>query len=309
MQNPFFYKLHPLTQLLLVILVVLLGFFVFFAIGLVSSMLIFPVGVDDLLKGLDFNNPDLIPVLKNLQIWQSIGMFIVPSVFIAWFASFKPWHFLGLTIRVEMRQAAWVILILVVAMPFMNQLVLWNENMTLPSFLSGIEEWMKEREDIAAGLTESFLLVEGIPGFLVNILMIAIIPAFGEEFFFRGILQKLFGKWFKSTHLAVILASIIFSALHFQFYGFFPRLVLGLIFGYLYAWSGNLWYPIIAHLINNLIPVIGFYILGTEAVEGPLENIGTGDMNWVWVIGSILMAALALYQFKKLSSENIKTTH
>ncbi len=306
MKNPFFNNLHPLSQLLLIILIVLLGFFVFFAIGLISSLLIFPISVKDLLNGLNFNDPDLVPVLKNLQIWQSIGMFIVPSVFIAWFASFKPWEFLGLTNSLKIRSVFWVIMILVVSMPFMNQLVLWNESMHLPSFLSGIEEWMKEREDVAAGLTESFLLVNSIPGFLVNILMIAIIPAFGEEFFFRGILQKFFGKWFKSTHLAVILASIIFSALHFQFYGFFPRLALGLIFGYLYAWSGNLWYPIIAHLINNLIPVVGFYILGEEAIEGSLDNIGTGNMSWVWVIGSLLMATLAIYQYKKLSSENIK---
>ena len=309
MQNPFFFKQHPLTQLLLVVFMVVVGFFVFFILGLVSSLIMFPISISGLLEGLNFEDPNMIPVLKNLQIWQSIGMFIVPSVFVAWFASFKPWNFLGLDGRINIRSGIWVILILIVLMPFMNQLVLWNESMKLPSFLAGIEEWMKEREDMAAGLTNSFLLADNFGSFVVNILMIAIIPAFGEEFFFRGILQKLFGRWFKSTHLAVILASILFSALHFQFYGFFPRLILGLIFGYLFAWSGNLWYPIIAHLFNNLLPVVAFYIYGEEALDSTLDSIGTGTLNWMWVTGSILLATIAIYQFKKLTSSNIKSTN
>ena len=308
MKNPFFYNPRPISQLLLVILVVLLGFFLFFVLGLISSLIIFPITLSDLTNGLDFNNSGMVPVLKNLQIWQSVGMFVVPSIFIAWFASFKPWYFLGLDGRLNIRSVLWVILILLVSMPFMNQLVIWNENMSLPAFLSGVEEWMKEKEDIAAELTSSFLITDSIWGFVVNILMIAIIPALGEEFFFRGIIQKLFGRWFKSTHLAVILASILFSALHFQFYGFFPRLFLGLIFGYLFLWSGNLWYPIIAHLFNNLISVVAFYIYGEEALESPLDSFGTGELSWIWIIGSIFLAAIAIYQFKKLSSPKIIST-
>ena len=308
MKNPFFYNLHPVSQLLLVVLVVLLGFFVFFALGLISSLIIFPITLTDITKGLDFDDSGIVPVLKNLQIWQSVGLFVVPSILIAWFASFKPWNFLGLDGRINLRLALWVVLILLVSMPFMNQLVVWNESMSLPAFLSGVEEWMKEREDMAAGLTTSFLIADNIWGFAVNILMIAIIPAFGEEFFFRGILQKLFGRWFKNAHVAVILASILFSALHFQFYGFLPRLLLGLIFGYLFYWSGNLWYPIIAHLFNNMIPVVAFYIYGEEALDGPLDSIGTGELNWMWVIGSVFLATVAIYQFKKLSFSQITST-
>ena len=288
----------------MLVFIVIAGFFVFFLIGVASSLVFFPIGLSDMLGGLDINNPDLIPVLKNLQIWQSIGIFVVPSYIIAWLASQNPMKFLGLARQINPMGILWVIIILMVSMPAMNQLIIWNEGMSLPGFMEGIEEWMKEREDTAAELTTSFLSADNIWGFAVNILMVAIIPAFGEEFFFRGVLQKLFGKWFKNTHLAVILASVLFSALHFQFFGFLPRLVLGLIFGYLFVWSGNLWYPILAHLFNNLLPVVVFYIKGEEAMEGQLETLGTGDLNILWTIGSILLAGLALYQFKKLSSQN-----
>lgn len=309
MKNPIFFHQRPLMQLLFVVLLVLIGFFVFFAIGIVSSVIIFPLNFSDLLKGLDFEDPAMVPVLKNLQIWQSIGIFVIPSLIIAWMAAKNPWKFLGLVRQIHLRPALWVLLILIVSMPVMNQLITWNENMSLPGFLSGIEEWMKEREDMAAGLTESFLLPKNFGGFLVNILMIAIIPAFGEEFFFRGILQKLFGRWFNNTHLAIILASILFSALHFQFYGFFPRFVLGLIFGYLFAWSGNLWYPIMAHLFNNLIPVTAYYFYGEEAINKSIEQIGTGQLSWVMVVGSLIFTGFALYQFKKLTFPNVKSTN
>jgi len=291
----------------MVVLLVVIGFLLFFVIGIVSSILFFPISLNDIVNGMDFQDPEFIPVLKNLQIWQSLGIFVVPSFLVAWFAAQKPWNFLGLDRSVFLRPSLWVILALIVSMPFMNQIVIWNENLILPDFLSGIENWMREREDIAADLTNSFLIINTIPGLLLNILMIAIIPAFGEEFFFRGIIQKLFGRWFRSDHLAVVLASILFSALHFQFYGFLPRFLLGLIFGYLYLWSGNLWYPIIAHLFNNIIPVIAFYLYGEEAVEGSLDQIGTGQLGWVWVVGSLVLAALALYQFKKLSSPQVNS--
>ncbi len=307
MRRPFFYDQHPLTQLLFVALLVIIGFFLFFVIGLISSVVIFPFNFSDLLNGLDYHDPVMIPVLKNLQIWQSIGIFVFPSLLIAWIAAQDPWEFLGLARRMSLRPSLWVIIILLVSIPVMNQLVMWNENMTLPGFLSGVEDWMKEREEMAAGLTNSFLLTNKLGGFIVNILMIAIIPAFGEEFFFRGILQKLFGRWFKSTHLAIILAAIIFSALHFQFYGFFPRFVLGLLFGYLFAWSGNLWYPILAHLFNNLIPVVAYYFYGEEAIENPLEQMGSGHGGWIWFLAGLSLAAMALYQFKKVSYRSVKT--
>ena len=175
MRRPFFLNQHPLSQLLLVALLVVIGFFLFFAIGIVTSILFSPISLDDLLNGIDFQNSDFIPVLKNLQIWQSVGIFVVPSFLIAWFAAQKPWNFLGLDRSVFLRSSLWVILALIVSMPFMNQIVIWNENLILPDFMSGIENWMREREDIAGDLTNSFLITNTIPGLLVNIIMIAIL--------------------------------------------------------------------------------------------------------------------------------------
>ena len=299
MKNPFFFDQHPLTQFLLLALLVVLGFFIFFFIGIISSLVFSPLSFSDLMGGLDFNDPEMLPVMKNLQIWQSLGIFVAPSLLIAWLAARNPWQFLGLDRKMILQPFLMVIVIMIVSIPAINQFIIWNEQMKLPGFLSGIEKWMSDKEEIAAGLTEAFLVTGSVWGLLVNILMIAVIPAFGEELFFRGILQKLLGRWFKNIHLAVILASVLFSAMHFQFYGFLPRLLLGLIFGYLFAWSGNLWYPILAHLVNNIIPVLAYYFLGAEAVENPFEQMGEGSLSLVWFAGGLILTALAVYQFKK----------
>jgi len=299
MKNPFFFDQHPLSQFLLLALLVVLGFFMFFFIGIISSLVFSPLSFSDLLGGLDFNDPEMVPVMKNLQIWQSLGIFVAPSLIIAWLAARSPWQFLGLDRKMILQPFLMVIVIMIVSIPAINQLIIWNEQMKLPGFLSGIEQWMSDKEELAAGLTEVFLVTGSFWGLMVNILMVAVIPAFGEELFFRGILQKLMGRWFKNMHLAVILASVLFSAMHFQFYGFLPRFLLGLIFGYLFAWSGNLWYPILAHLVNNIIPVLAYYFLGAEAVEKPFEQMGEGSLSLVWFAAGLILTALAVYQFKK----------
>ena len=99
---------------------------------------------------------------------------------------------------------------------------------------------------------------------ILNLFIIAILPAVGEEFFFRGVLQKILIRLFKSGHVAIWVTAFIFSAIHFQFFGFVPRFILGLIFGYLFFWSSTLWLPVISHFINNAVPVIMAYIQGME---------------------------------------------
>jgi membrane protease YdiL (CAAX protease family) len=107
---------------------------------------------------------------------------------------------------------------------------------------------------------------------IINLFIIAILPAVGEEFFFRGVLQKILIKLFKSGHVAIWVTAFIFSAMHFQFFGFVPRFILGLIFGYLFFWSGTLWLPVISHFINNAVPVIMAYKQGMEKFNAPPDT-------------------------------------
>ena len=135
----------------------------------------------------------------------------------------------------------------------------WNKSISFPSFMSSFESWALLKEKQLESLTLYLVSFENNFEYLIGIIAIAIIPGFCEEYFFRGILQKNLNLLLKNAHIAILLSSLLFSAFHLQFYGFFPRFFLGVFFGYLFYWSGSLMYPVIAHALNNFLSLTVFY--------------------------------------------------
>ena len=135
----------------------------------------------------------------------------------------------------------------------------WNKSISFPSFMSSFESWALLKEKQLESLTLYLVSFENNFEYLIGIIAIAIIPGFCEEYFFRGVLQKNLNLLLKNTHIAILLSSLLFSAFHLQFYGFFPRFFLGVFFGYLFYWSGSLMYPVIAHALNNFLSLTVFY--------------------------------------------------
>ena len=135
----------------------------------------------------------------------------------------------------------------------------WNKSISFPSFMSSFESWALLKEKQLESLTLYLVSFENNFEYLIGIMAIAIIPGFCEEYFFRGVLQKNLNLLLKNAHIAILLSSLLFSAFHLQFYGFFPRFFLGVFFGYLFYWSGSLMYPVIAHALNNFLSLTVFY--------------------------------------------------
>lgn len=290
MKKPFFSALPKVSQLILLILITLVSFFVFALIGMLLASRLFHVPIAEQLQIIGMAGTKEVAIGKLLQIFQSIGIFIVPPLVIGWMASRKPFLFLGFKNRVSGTGFVLMLLVLLAAEPVVAFSGWLNQQMSLPDFLSGLENWMSAMEERAMELTESFLHVTTWTGLLVNLLMIAVIPGVGEELFFRGLLQQFFGKWFRNVPVAVIFTALLFSGLHMQFYGFLPRFLLGLLFGYLFVWSGNLWYPILAHILHNTLPVIGYYLQATGKTGLDLDEVGTGNSAWIWAIaGSVIL--------------------
>ncbi|WP_437919425.1 CPBP family intramembrane glutamic endopeptidase [Sphingobacterium sp. LRF_L2] len=156
------------------------------------------------------------------------------------------------------------ILFLYVFGPLMSLISDWNMHMKLPDFLEGVEGWMRTQEDLMARLTERIVMVKEWHKLLLNILIIGFLPAISEELFFRGAMQRIFHRVFKNEYLAIWVVGVIFSAIHFQFYGFFPRLILGVVFGYLVVLTRNIWIAVFAHFVNNTtVVVLAFYYAST----------------------------------------------
>ena len=168
--------------------------------------------------------------------------------------------------------------------------------------MSGLEQWAKALEDSMKELT-TYLTKFDSPGyFILAVVVIAVLPAIGEELIFRGLLQNIFLRMNKNPHIAIWLAAFFFSAIHFQFYGFFPRLFLGALFGYLYFWTGNLLVPIVAHFFNNFFSVAALYAYQRGLTDIDPETSEALPLTYIIVFG-VLFMVLIVY-FKKYVSAN-----
>ena len=159
---------------------------------------------------------------------------------------------------------------------------------------------MEASEQKAMQLTEAFLAMNNMGDLLINLFLIALIPAIGEDLLFRGVLQQLFTKWTGKIHLAIFISAFLFSAIHMQFFGFLPRFVLGLVLGYMFYWSKNLWLPILAHFTNNALAIIFTYQFVADKIQIEFLNEET-PVNISGAFISLLAVTLLMYLLYKNS--------
>jgi len=234
--------------------------------------------------------------LKFVQILSTIGLFLVPPILLAITEQKKIKVFYGFK-KPQASLLGMVFLLMIISMPFMEWTALWNQKMHFPGFLNSIELWMKAKEAEAMRMTIVLLTVNGVGDFLVNLFMIALLPAVAEELMFRGGVQRSFNRMFGNPHTAIWLSAFIFSAIHMQFYGFMPRLLLGAVFGYIYFWSGSLWYAMLAHFLNNAFAVCMAWYLQLKNL--PLsEAEQTFHFQWYGYAISLLLTFILLRIFK-----------
>jgi membrane protease YdiL (CAAX protease family) len=262
------------------------------------AMLVLAIVVITLLTTLltdsDLNN---IMSVKRMQLIQSLVLFVGSPLLLAFLWSEKPLIYLQLKTTNKPSMYVLVAFTMIAAIPFINLLTELNRQISLPETLAPIENWMRATELQLEEITLKMLNVHTISDLIFNLFLIAVLAGLGEELFFRGILQKMFGEW-RNAVLAIWLAAFIFSAIHLQFYGFFPRMLLGAFFGYLLFWSGNMWLPILAHTVNNGLAVL-FYYLKFNGVQVPdLDTIGTGNTFYLSGI-SFLVTVFCILKIRK----------
>jgi len=189
---------------------------------------------------------------------NALGIALLPSILFALLIYENPWKQSGF----GPSSSGWfyplAALIVLAAIPMIQAMAAWNESLHLP--LRGMDKWIRDTERSQDGFIKRMLDMPTPSLLLLNLFTMAFCTALGEEAFFRGVIQKILFRATGRMHVAVWLGAILFSALHFQFLGFFPRVLLGLILGYLYAYSGSLWPSILAHFVYNGSQVLYFYL-------------------------------------------------
>lgn len=265
-----FYARSPVYQLFAALLFILVAGSLIFMAFLAGGIYIFKPDLEFLSDPSFSITKTDISFLRYLLISQHISLFIIPGIILIYKLKPDNGNLFGLKIP-SMTEAAYVIILAICLLPLTGFTGELNSGMHLPEWLAGLEKWMREKEDMAERLIETVLNPDTTGSFAVNFIMIAVLPAIGEELIFRGVLQKILTRLFNSGHLAILITSILFSALHLQFYGFLPRFILGLVFGYLFFWSGTLWLPVIAHFANNAVSVILVYLQNSDIASVPDE--------------------------------------
>jgi membrane protease YdiL (CAAX protease family) len=283
----------PFAMLIFSSLGVILTGLVFQLIGMLLTTLFFDVSVYELLDISGLENKETINAVKFLQIVGALGTFVFSSMLISFFytGSWLGYFRFGKTIHTG--AALLLILIMVSALPAVNMLTELNTRLELP--FAGAESYLRELEEQTQALMMTLVRADNPLDLLINIFMIAIIPAVGEELVFRGLIQRHLTELFRNGHVAIILASVIFSLAHFQFYSFLPRFLLGMILGYAFYYGRSIWYPMIAHLVNNTLGVVFYYFYLKDTTGEALEEIGTMELMPVTALFSLVLVFMLMY--------------
>lgn len=282
--------------------VLFLGFFAF--IGYVTAVIV--VTIASVLMSQDMHTPS-VAFMRVSQIIAAMGVFLLPAIVFSYLFRDKPSQFLKVGNSVSPFIVGLALLLVIVVQPVVNVVGQLNEQMVFPEFLASVEDWMRANEQAAKSSVNLFFVDRSIKSFLLNIFVIAILAGIVEELFFRGCLQQIFGKIFANTHVAIWLTAFTFSAIHLQFYGFLPRLLLGAILGYLFVWSGSIWLPILAHVLNNAIIVTFMQLyLGTPQYDD-IQNIGGENYIWVSILSLIgtYLVLFVIYRRNRKIKEHI----
>lgn len=230
---------------------------------------------------------------------SSIFMFVVPPI-VYYFITRKEHQMQDLGIR-KLSPPWWLILIgaalMIVSIPITTTLTTWNESMNLGGAFAQFEEYMKAMEETAQATTEKMLNVTTFGGMLFNLVIIALIPAIGEELTFRGVLQQSLTRKM-NPHLAIILSAAIFSFIHFQFYGFLPRMFLGMLMGYMFYITNSLWTSMLMHFVNNGATVVLYYLNNIGVIEDA-EHFGETQNIWVITASAAITIGLIVWSWIK----------
>jgi membrane protease YdiL (CAAX protease family) len=234
--------------------------------------------------------------IHTSQFFSCTFSFLLPSLITAYLCSNHPKKFLYIRSIKDARIFMLTFLMVYLLSPVIDLTSYLNSNIHLPEFMEPVEKLMRETEDQLTQLTESLLSGKGVISFIVNIIVIAGMAGIAEEFIFRGAILRIVGKKIKNQHVAIWLVAVIFSAIHFQFYGFIPRMLLGAFLGYLLFWSKSIWVPVFAHFLNNATIVtanyIGLYTNSPIEIMPADKNADSEDL-----ITGIIIAAAGLFLF------------
>ena len=269
-------------------------------IGLVAGMSLWSLPFDALEHYTEYG-VEGINFMRLNQAAGAVGLFILPAITFPHFLGQPTNEFLQTDKKPKILMLlVWAAYILL-QLPWINVMSAWNNSLEWGGAFEEMYRVMRAKEDAAAVMIENLLTMPDLGSLLLTIIIVALIPALGEELLFRGIIQNLFGQRY-GAHAGIWITAFIFSFIHFQFFGFFPRLFLGALLGYVFYYTGSLWYAIAVHFANNAGAVMAYYAFQHGIINTSPDDWGTQEGSAMWVILSILIGIAGWVYLRRLKT-------
>lgn len=289
MKSDFLRHLGPGTQLMMLILI---AFFTLFLMQITAFLVIRPIWNVNIFENIEeiskLDSIQSINITKTIQVFYHIGMFLLPALIFRKFFGNPDRDFF-----VHRKQQEWgvwftAIFFFIIAYPLVNLIHL--ANLQIP-----VSDALVAEDAASAELLMKLLGGEGATILLVNIFVYAVIPAIGEEFLFRGVIMRQIALSTKNIHLAVWVSAAFFSFIHGEITVFIPRFLMGVVLGYMFVWSGNIWLGVMAHLFNNVLAVLIINSILNGNLDPEFEMLGTHSEDIAYLIPSILLVVLGIF--------------
>lgn len=291
MNFPIIKKTSRLERIFLLAALVVIGLIVGSVIGLLYAI----ISGNDIMS---------LNSLRFMQISSQIFTFVLPPILYAMLVKERPFKSLGFSKSTIL----WLILgvaMMYTILPLNSIFTEWNANIKFPESLASFEKLMQDLQERATEVMAKFVNVDTIGGLIINLFMIAGLAALGEELLFRSVIQTSLIRICKNAHIGIFIASAIFSLFHMEFYGLLPRLVLGLLMGYMYYYSRSIWIPMAMHFANNGTIVFLYYLNNIGAINIDVESFGETNI-FVLILSIIAMVALFWFTIKLNKKEGLE---
>ena len=305
MRKAIFKDYSPVVKLvfLLILSIASLSVFLFFASVIVRVLWGFNF-IDNPSSLENFSDPFVVDANRLMLVFQHIGFFILPAIVFLKLSTNSPKDFVLWRKNIKALLSVTVVVLLLSFMPVINLFIRLNESMVFPEFMAGIEAIFRTMEDTAQVLTEALIKMDNLSDFLYMTLLVAILPAIGEELMFRGVIQRLLSVQFRNYHGGIWFSAFLFSAIHLQFYGFLPRMLLGALFGYMLVYTGNIVYPMIAHFVNNFASLLLAYLIQHDKIPEEIDTLGA-NLEWQFILPGLVFSIVLFHFLRKNRSKEI----
>ena len=247
-------------------------------IGGFASVLVWKLmtGQDMVDMQLNLTNPEFVNPVRTIQTVLSLLMFLIPTFIAVRIINARPLEYMGFKKKTHAPAFGWAVVLMLITMVIAGSLATLNELIPLTPSL---KTYFTEMENRYIEQVEVMSRMNSFGDLIISLIVMAVVPAVVEEVFFRAGFQNMMQRSTGNIWLSIIITSLLFSAIHFSFYGLLARTAMGVMLGMMYATSKNIWVPILAHFVNNAVAVGQVYYL---RMKGESLAAGMDDKFPLW---------------------------